>query len=105
MNKKIRNLIIGAVVLVLLVGVLLLLLFLPQQSSEPEESSVSETSVTSSTVELFSRETTEIDTITLENEAGVVTVKQEAESTYQVQGLEDIEQNANASSLMSARTT
>ncbi len=102
MNKKIRNLIIGAVVLILLVGVLLLLLFLPQQSSDTEESSTEEVSVVSSSVELFSRETAEIDSITLENASGTVTVEQESESTYQVQGLEGIEQNGNASSLMTS---
>lgn len=99
MNKKIRNLIIGAVVLLLLVGVLLLLLFLPQNDTTEEESSSVESSYVSSSVELFSREVSDLDTITIENESGNVSIQRTGDSEYTVEGLEDIAQNDQAASL------
>ncbi len=105
MNKKIRNLIIGAVVLVLLVGVLLLLLFLPQNSTETEESSATETSYTSTSVELFSHEVSDLDSITIDNDANSVTINRTGDAEYTVEGLEDIEQNDQATSIANTITS
>lgn len=102
MNKRIRNLIIGGIVLILLVGVLLLLKFLPQNTATEEESST--TSYTSTSVELFTKEQSELSQIQLENDAGSVVLHQEQQGEdedplYTVDGLEGIDMNTQPSSL------
>jgi hypothetical protein len=100
-NKRIRNLIIGGIVLILLVGVLLVLKFMPQASTETEESST--VSYTSTSVELFTREESELTDIQLENEAGTLNLHceqpatEEEDPVYTVEGLDGIDMNTKAS--------
>ena len=99
MNKKIRNLIIGGIVLVLLIGVLLLLKFLPSGNGEGEESS--ETSYTSTSVQLFSREKDDITSLEVQNAAGGFTILREAEGVYTIEALDGFDQlTSSYSSLM-----
>ena len=92
MNKKIRNLIIGGVVLVLLIGVLLLLKFLPQGGAEEEGSSSSESSYVSTAVQLFSKDKDEIASIQVENETNGYTILRQAEGVYTIEDLEGFDQ-------------
>lgn len=92
MNKKIRNLIIGGVVLVLLIGVLLLLKFLPQGGTEDESSSSSESSYVSTAVQLFSKDKDEIASIQVENETNGYTILRQAEGVYTIEDLEGFDQ-------------
>ena len=91
MNKKIRNLIIGVVVLVLLIGALLLLMFLPKNETTEESSET--VSIESTSVSLYSQETDTLDSIIIENETGNVTLHREADDVYSVDGLDGIDLN------------
>lgn len=91
MNKKIRNLIIGGIVLVLLVGVLLLLKFLPS-GENPGGDSSSETSYTSESVQLFKKDKDDIASLEVENAEGGFTILRQAEGVYTIEALEGFDQ-------------
>ena len=99
MNKKIRNLIIGIIVLVLLIGALLLLMFLPQNETTEESSET--VSVESTSVQLYSQETDSLDSIVIENESGTITLYREADDVFTVDGLDGIDLNSNVSNVFS----
>lgn len=85
MNKKLRNLIIGGVVLLALVGVLLVLMF----TKKPEDdASSSMPSYVSDVTYLFDLDAAQIAEIEVENEAGGFVIEQTAEELYGISELE-----------------
>lgn len=85
MNKKIKALIVGGAVLVVLIGVLVTLLLLNQDSGE--ESSGSSTA---SSINLLEKNINDVTMLTVKNSKGEIVMHQSEDNTFTVEGLKDL---------------
>ncbi|MGI5895586.1 MAG: DUF4340 domain-containing protein [Oscillospiraceae bacterium] len=85
MSKKIKALIIGGVLLVVLIGVLVLLLLLNQGEGETSSSSSS-----TSTIVAVEKNVSNVTNVTIKNQKDEISINQEEDGTYTVEALRGI---------------
>ncbi len=98
-NKKKRNLIIGAAFVLVLVALLLVLLFGPGSQESAESDTESSSTVSSTTVELIVSEANDISELQVENATGSYTISriqaatEEEDAVYGIEELSDFDEN------------
>ncbi len=91
-NKKTRNLIIGAAFVLILAALLLVLLFGPDSQQQAESESESTSTVSSTTVELIVSQADDISEMQIENASGSYTISRTKAATEEDDAVYGIEQ-------------